>query len=438
MENKYVLNIPIVVVGYNRAESLKRILGSLANGVYRQKVSLIISLDKSDNKEVKSVAEEFDWNHGEKKVICYPQHLGLRKHILACGNIALDYDGVILLEDDLFVSKYFYEYVIRAVNFYKDEDSVCGISLYNHQLFETAYLPFKPIEDGFDNYFLQIPSSWGQCWTRGQWIRFRKWYDKNQKNYIPPKSWLMPTDICNWPESSWKKYFFFYMLDTNTYFTYPRISLSSNFSDPGTHIVSKKQAFQVPLLYHEKKWRFSKLNESYSIYDSFCELERAILLQLVPESLFKDNFEVDLYGTKPLDKVKAEFLLSTKICNNPLMTFGREMRPAETNVIAQIPGNVISFGKRESFNNKISRSYTLKDILYFYDMVEWLHFKDIINGINKKNKKAKSSAEPIHPDNNDGNSDFPKISKIKMNYLRFRDTLKEYGLRAILFPIRKK
>jgi len=358
MRNKYVLNIPIVVVGFNRPDSLRRILGSIANGIYRQKVSLIISLDKSDNNEVKSVAEEFDWNHGEKKVICYPKHLGLRKHILACGNIALDYDGVILLEDDLFVSTYFYEYVIKAVNFYKDENSVCGISLYNHQLYETAYLPFDPIDDGFDNYFLQIPSSWGQCWTRDQWIHFRKWYDTNSKGYKPPKNWLIPKDIYNWPESSWKKYFFFYMIDTNNYFTYPRISLSSNFSDPGTHIVSKKQAFQVPLLYHEKKWRFSKLNEAYSIYDSFCELERDKLLQLIPEGLINDNFEVDLYGTKPLEKVKAEFLLSTKICKNPLMTFGREMRPAETNVIAQIPGDVISFGKRESFNNKKNRSYT--------------------------------------------------------------------------------
>ncbi len=415
----YKYRIPIVVPAYNRPESLERILKGLSAGIFCNKVELIISIDSSESHDVFAIADTFQWKHGEKKVIAHEKHLGLRNHILFCGDYALENDGVIVLEDDLFPSPYFYEYVQSAVDFYKKEDNVCGISLYNHSLYETAYLPFKAIEDGFDNYFLQIPSSWGQCWTKDQWFRFKKWYDKNQKDYKPPTTWLIPTDIYNWPESSWKKYFFFYMIDTKTYFTYPRTSLSSNFSDPGTHIVSKKQTFQVPLLFHKKNWRLSKLKESYSIYDSFCELNLDTLLKLSPEGLFNGEFEVDLYGTKPLDKIRTEFILSTKPCDNPIMTFGREMRPSEANIIAQIPGNEISFGKRESFRDKINRSFSIKEILFYYDMVEWLHFRAIINGL----KINKEKSNPSHSESIDKTIILEKDTKARSIYNRIWDSL---------------
>ena len=296
-QNKY--KIPIVVAAYNRPDSLSRILHGISRAEYNQDVQLIISIDPSKNREVIKVAEEFKWHHGEKTILTHKKHLGLRNHILACGDIALKNDGVIVLEDDLYVSPQFDNYVQHAVDFYQGQKGICSISLYNHTLYETAYLPFKPIEDGFDNYMLHIPCSWGQCWTKDQWSAFKKWYDKNNQGYKPSKNWLMPEDIPTWPESSWKKYFYFYMLENEVYFTYPRIGLTTNFSDPGTHIVSKKQAFQVSLLYHKKEWKFSALESSKAIYDAFCELRADVFLGKRPEEFPKD-IEVLMYGSKPL------------------------------------------------------------------------------------------------------------------------------------------
>ena len=402
-QNKY--KIPIVVAAYNRPDSLKRILHGISRAEFNKKVELIISIDPSKNKEVLKEAENFQWIYGEKTIIRHENHLGLRNHILACGDIALKNDGVIVLEDDLYVSPQFYNYVQQAVDFYQDKKGICGISLYNHTLFETAYLPFKPIEDGFDNYLLHIPCSWGQCWTKEQWRTFKEWYEKNNQGYKPSKNWLMPEDIPNWPESSWKKYFFFYMLEKKVYFTYPRIGLTTNFSDPGTHIVSKKQAFQVSLLYHQKVWRFSTPETSNAIYDAFCELRADILLSHMPEDFPKD-VEVDMYGSKPLENIRKKYLLSTKNCTEPVKSYGREMRPAIINVFEDISGDDIILGKTKHFSHKKVRKYSLKDIVYFYDMVEWLHFRDIVRGINEEGKLIKNKAE----------DDKNKISASKKRY----------------------
>ena len=62
-------DIPIVVVAYNRMDSLKRILGSLLNAEYPAAAKLIISIDRGDNADVLNFAEEFSWPFGEKQVI---------------------------------------------------------------------------------------------------------------------------------------------------------------------------------------------------------------------------------------------------------------------------------------------------------------------------------------------------------------------------------
>ena len=119
-----VTNPPIVVVGFNRPVSLKRILASLNQAYYPEHttIKLIISIDKSDtNKEVLAIAENFEWKFGEKTVNYQKENLGLRKHIIQCGNYSLKYESVIILEDDLFVSPNFYLYAQKALGFSNDK-----------------------------------------------------------------------------------------------------------------------------------------------------------------------------------------------------------------------------------------------------------------------------------------------------------------------------
>ena len=127
--------LPVVVVAFNRARSLKRLLGSLNDAIYTvDDVPLIISIDKGDsNQDVLAVAESFVWEHGEKKVVYQETNLKLRRHVLQCGDYALKYGNVIVLEDDLYVSKYFYQYAESALMFTQDNNRIGGISLYKEK-----------------------------------------------------------------------------------------------------------------------------------------------------------------------------------------------------------------------------------------------------------------------------------------------------------------
>ncbi|MBR4174609.1 MAG: glycosyltransferase, partial [Lachnospiraceae bacterium] len=125
----------IVIIAYNRAEPLKRLLKSIERASYPDEgVTLIISIDAGGAKEVKTAADDFDWKHGEKKVIQRPEPLGLKKHVLLCSSYAMEYGSAIILEDDLYVARDFYYFAMAAIEHSeKGEDAgrIAGVSLYN-------------------------------------------------------------------------------------------------------------------------------------------------------------------------------------------------------------------------------------------------------------------------------------------------------------------
>ena len=158
--------------------------------------------------------------------------MGLRDHVLACGDLTLEYGSCVILEDDLYVSPDAYRYSKKAVNAYADEPAVAGISLYGYRHDEYQRLSFQPLDDGYDTFFMQTPSSWGQAWTSGQWSDFRAWY----RSVGDLGRIEMPRRAAGWsPVKSWKKYFLAYLIDTDRYFVFPHHSLTSNCGDPGTH-----------------------------------------------------------------------------------------------------------------------------------------------------------------------------------------------------------
>ena len=124
-----MINVPVVIAAYDRSETLRRLLNSVKKGVYPDKVKLIISIDGGGDSDVMSIARNFKWIYGEKQVIHHKNNIGLRNHIISCGNLTQEHDGIILLEDDLFVSPYFYVYAIQAMNFYSSDENIAGISL---------------------------------------------------------------------------------------------------------------------------------------------------------------------------------------------------------------------------------------------------------------------------------------------------------------------
>ncbi len=360
-------NIAIVVVGYNRKNSLSRLLMSIQNASYQGKknIDLIISLDFSGSDDCWQIATQFDWQHGTKKIIKHEVKLGLKSHIISCGNLTLQYDAIILLEDDLYVSKYFYEYAVQSVTFYNNDSTIAGIGLYNYRFNEFELCQFEPITDDYDNYFLKTPCSWGQIWTVQQWKGFIHFLD----NYPNREELFLPSVVNLWPkESSWKRFYYEYMIIENKYFVYPRISLSTNFGDPGQHYGDSVAILQTPLLMAEKNFKFCRLVDSLAVYDAFFELEEIVINKLMKTNL---SISFDLNGSKPIELVSTEYLVSGKKCSNPIKSYSSSLYPYECNILQNIIGKntntiAFSFGKTKDFTNEKNFYRATADIKRFF------------------------------------------------------------------------
>ena len=85
----------IVVVGYNRIVSIKRLLKSLQEAYYASiAVPLVVSIDKSDCTELYDFVENFEWTHGNKYVIIQEKKRGLKEHIYRCGDLSKFFKSV--------------------------------------------------------------------------------------------------------------------------------------------------------------------------------------------------------------------------------------------------------------------------------------------------------------------------------------------------------
>ena len=363
-------SIPILAVGYNRPISLDRLLHSLQNAVYRDQVKLYISIDGNGNAETVRIAEQFKWPFGEKELIIHPSNLGLKRHIMQSVSLVEQHEAIIVLEDDLYVSPFFHEYVSQATAFYAGLPQIGGISLYSHGYNETAQFPFQPIHDESDVFFLQIASSLGQCWTRQQWSDFISWYEEPD-SMTDASFQALPPNVKLWPDSSWKKIFIQYMIARNKYFVYPRISLTTNFSDAGQHMSRHEQFLQQPLLFASKGFSFKKIEDSVAVYDSYCEILPDRLTILCPH-LQNHPFDTDLYGMKDPVSSKQPYMLTSGKCKTAIMQFGRELKPMETNVIGQIAGKVFSLSptkavKKTSYFKKLMKCSSPREIKYHFN-----------------------------------------------------------------------
>lgn len=364
-----MINPAIVVIAYNRENSLKRVLDSILKADYsttakesmsgkcndsdtycNEDIPLIISIDKSDNNAVAEIANSFEWPYGNKRVVLHNTNLGLKKHVLECGNYVDEYENIIVLEDDLYVSKGFYKYACSALEFVSDDERIAGVSLYNHLLNVHVREPFEAVNDGFDNYYMQFAQSWGQAYTKTQWHGFLNWLKGNDNKPIAASN--VPENVSSWSDKSWLKYYIKYVIEEDKYFIYPRVSYTTNFGDEGTHADSAVSDLQVPLAGAVESeacrdFCFSKLDESKAIYDSY--YENIMLPEILVNSIKRavddgladikeDSIGIDLYGYKQVSGYR--FLVSSKAYPYKVIkTYGRQLRPIDMNIIEDISGN---------------------------------------------------------------------------------------------------
>ena len=351
-------NPTIVVLAYNRQPSLNNLLNSLSRAEYGvNHVNLVISIDYSGLHDVYNLAEDFNWEHGEKIIIKHEKNLGLRHHVLYCGDLSLQYQSVIILEDDLLVSPSFYLYAKAALEVYKNDSNIAGISLYHHEHNESTELPFEVIDEGYDTYFMKVPCSWGQLWTATHWEGFRSWYDKGQQVLDVD---FLPDNVIAWPETSWKKYFCKYLIETQSYFVFPKTAFTTNSGAIGEHHSKITGLHQASLSIQKDNFKFPRIEDTINVYDQFFEI--------LPESIngidnidLKD-IEVDVFGTKPIYKVKSKYILSSKVCKMPIRAYKAAYYPINLNVLQGLKHidnsqAHLCIGLTQSFSNRINPNF---------------------------------------------------------------------------------
>lgn len=344
----------IVVVAYRRLDTLSRLLESVNNGYYSSNdVRLIISIDyHKENQDVVNYSEEYNWLHGEKIVVRHNANLGLRKHIIECGDYALKYDSIIILEDDEVVAPYFYEYARQAQDYYAEEEKVAGVSLYSHEWNIYAGKKFQPIKKTGDVFFGQFSCTWGQSWTSRQWALFKEWYSNNDEITIDEK---LPSPIYAWKES-WGKYFIRYLVETDRYYVLPYHAYSTVYGVPGVHSKYIELDVQVSLNQGIDSPRFAQFDDG-SHYDSFFENKDLAGIISKRHNISPEEICIDIYGSSRKEYSGYRYILTTKRMNYKIMSsYDLNLRPHEANVLVGAAGTGIFLYDNTGVENNVYKT----------------------------------------------------------------------------------
>lgn len=362
--------VAIVVVGYNRKEALKRLLYSLSIASYpNNEIPIYISIDASHDVELYEYVDSFEWPHGDKYLNIQNERLGLKNHILKCGDLTRFFRAIILLEDDVFVSENFYDYVLCAINYYYDEDRVGGISLVKSEMGHPS-LPTIYMEDGSDSFLKQMPASWGECWTDKQWNGFRCWLTSFRDEMFEESD--IPERAKQWRQA-WSKYYMAYLVATHRYFVYPYVSLTTCFGDAGEHAKSMSTISQTNLLVGTKEKYFFRPFDKMTKYDVYGVNESIYKWIGIP----KEDLFVDWYGQYNNTRGCKYLLTTIKLPINPVRTFALVMRPIELNVKYNIPGDEIFLYDTKSEVVNYHKNSLPTSLAYYY--LQSFNFRLLVN-----------------------------------------------------------
>lgn len=362
--------IALVAVGYNRVDSITRLLNSLNQAYYDEAIDLIISIDKSETEAVENYADIFTWKHGNKIVDKHDANLGLRNHMMSLSKWFDKYNSIVVLEDDIVVSANFYSYVKQTTAKYIGNQDIAGISLYSFSINYQTYNPFCPCKDEHDVFFMQCAMSWGQVWMREKWMDFYNWYLNNIDFGVSET--LLPNTLYSWPKSSWLKYHTRYCIENKKYFVYPYVSYSTNYGDSGTHHKKPSTLYQVELQMGNPKELILPSNiKSALCYDGFFEnLGLHEYLGTTP-----DNCCIDINGEKNNREGKKYWLTMRKGNYIIKKSYGLNYRPIELNIILNNAGSDIYLYDTDT-NSVINNEPQVINhpMVYFYYLPNVLNF----------------------------------------------------------------
>jgi len=177
---------PIILLAYKRKDTLQQSVEALKNCFLASECELTIFADgpkgKNDQKKVLEVRDYLKTVNGFKNICIHlaDKNKGISNSVIeGVAKIFSKSDRVIVLEDDVVVSRNFLLFMNENLSKYQNESSVFSISGYNY--------PFKVKKnEKHDAYFLPRASSWGWATWKDRWCDL-DWDVKGFKDFALDK-----------------------------------------------------------------------------------------------------------------------------------------------------------------------------------------------------------------------------------------------------------
>jgi len=243
----------VIVLTFNRSSSLQRLLTSLEEAVYNgSNVDLDIFIDKPKDgtpldEETLRVGVESTWSHGEKTVLARKVHAGLvAQWIDTWQPRAGMNDHVMLLEDDLEVSPWYFIWWRNAQRRYGHRPDIAGCTLQRGTLRarQTTLKTPLNVSETYETFLYPLVGSWGYAPRRESWMQFREWYHKNGTNpsFHPYVEGLKPTEWYKSQEAKgtmWTMHYIWFCDKNKLFVVYANLknkwTLCSNWREAGLH-----------------------------------------------------------------------------------------------------------------------------------------------------------------------------------------------------------
>lgn len=162
---------PVVLFVYNRPKHTKKTLQALEESILANDTELYIFSDGAKNadqidsvNQVRAIIRE-PWHFKRIHIIERARNIGLAQNIMKGVTQVVEKHGkIIVLEDDLEISKFGLQYFNDALNCYEEDENVMEISGYMYPVANSEKLP--------ETFFFRVANSWGWAtWDRA-WKHF--------------------------------------------------------------------------------------------------------------------------------------------------------------------------------------------------------------------------------------------------------------------------
>ena len=206
METPYDLRM--IVITYNRAFSLLRLLKSINDAEYysdsiKLEVWIDISKEGKNDSSTIDAAQKFQFKHGSYDVHVRKKHAGIYGQWLTSWKPSRNSTEIgVILEDDLTVSPYFYKYLKAVHKKYDNFQEINGYALQGTTL-KHSVRDRSTLEGPTGSLVFLYPvlGTWGFSPVTTKWITFLDWFYSLRN--LPDVDPYIPDNIA----SEWYKTF---------------------------------------------------------------------------------------------------------------------------------------------------------------------------------------------------------------------------------------